>query len=111
MSHEILTREPDGSITGMTDVNWAPYRRALIEQWFTGVLPEARGRGLGKWIKAAMALHIRDLYPDAQWISTYNANSNAPMLRINRAMGFKPYRTGTDYQMTLDQLEARILSL
>jgi GNAT superfamily N-acetyltransferase len=108
VSHEVLTRELDGSITGMTDVTWAPYRRTLIEQQFTGVLPGARGRGIGKWIKAAMLLHVRELYPDAQWVVTYNAHSNAPMLGINRAIGFATYRTGTEYQMTLDQLEARI---
>jgi mycothiol synthase len=105
MEHEVLTREPDGSISGMTDVNWAPYRRTLIEQQFTGVRPDARGRGLGKWIKSAMALHVHDLYPDAQWISTGNASSNAPMLKINRTMGFKAYRTEVDYQVGVDRLE------
>jgi mycothiol synthase len=109
--HDVLTREPDDSISGMTDVSWAPYRRTHIEQQFTGVLPDARGRGLGKWIKAAMVLHIRELYPDAEWISTGNAGSNAPMLKINRAMGFKPYRTAVDYQVSRDMLKERIRTL
>ena len=108
--HDVVTWEPDGTISGMTDVSWAPYRRTLIEQQFTGVRPEARGRGLGKWIKAAMVLHVRDLYPDAEWIVTGNAGSNAPMLKINRTMGFKAYRTSVDYQITRDELEARIKS-
>lgn len=109
--HNALAREPDGVISGMTDVNWAPYRRTLIEQQFTGVLPSARGRGIGKWIKAAMLLHIRELYPDAEWIVTDNAHSNGPMLKINRTMGFKAYRTGVDYQMTREQLGARISTI
>ena len=109
--HDVVTREPDGVISGMTDVSWAPYRRTLIEQQFTGVLPSARGRGIGKWIKAAMLLHIRELYPDAEWVVTDNARSNDPMLHINRRLGFKPYRTSVEYQMTRDQLEARIASL
>jgi GNAT superfamily N-acetyltransferase len=108
--HNVLTREPDGVISGMTDISWAPYRRSLIEQQFTGVLPAARGRGLGKWIKAAMLLHVRELYPDAEWVVTGNAHSNGPMLKINRTMGFKAYRTGVDYQMTRDQLNARLSS-
>src|SRR5437868_7956740 len=62
--HEVLTREPDGSISAMTDVSWYPYKRTLLGQQFTGVRPDARGRGLGKWIKAAMLLHLRDQYPD-----------------------------------------------
>jgi len=106
--HDAIAWEPDGTISAMTDVSWAAYRRTLIEQQFTGVRPDARGRGLGKWIKAAMVLHVRDLYPDAEWIVTGNAGSNAPMLKINRTMGFKAYRTNVDYQMSRDELGARI---
>src|SRR5690242_19724454 len=99
VSHDVIAREPDGVISCMTDVTWAPYRRTLIHQQFTGVRPDARGRGIGKWIKAAMVLHVRELYPDAEWIATDNAGSNAPMLSINRAMGFKAYRKAMEYQI------------
>jgi len=58
-----------------------------------------------------MLLHLHELYPDARWITTDNANSNAPMLKINRAMGFKPYRGSVEYQMTREQLEAKIRTL
>jgi GNAT superfamily N-acetyltransferase len=108
VQHTVIAREPDGVISGMTDLTWAQYRRTLIYQQFTGVRPDARGRGLGKWIKAAMLLHIRELYPDAKWIVTENAHSNGPMLSINRTMGFKPYRTMVEYQMTRQQLGARL---
>ena len=108
--HTVLTREADGTISGITEVNWAPYRPAFIEQQFTGVRPDARGRGLGKWIKAAMLLHIRDLYPATEWIGTGNAGSNAPMLKINRALGFKQHRTGTAYQITRDRRGERLTS-
>lgn len=106
--HEVLTREPDGVISGMTDTEWAPYRPGLIYQNFTGVLPSARGRGIGKWIKAAMLLHLREVHPDAEWIATGNAQSNDPMLAINRKLGFKPYRQSTEYQISLEKLESRI---
>src|SRR5262249_10185101 len=52
--HTVLTREPDGSISGITDVSFTPHLPDRVEQMFTGVRPDARGRGLGKWIKAAM---------------------------------------------------------
>jgi len=107
VQHTVLTREPEGTISGITDVMWAPYRSAFIEQRFTGVRPDARGRGLGKWIKAAMLLHLRELYPGTRWIATGNAGSNAPMLKINRALGFKPYRTGNEYQIARDRLAQR----
>jgi len=106
--HTVLTRESDGIISGVTDTLWAPHRPRLIHQEFTGVRPDARGRGLGKWIKATMLLHLRDLYPDAEWVATGNAGSNAPMLKINRAMGFKPYRGAIEYQITREKLEEKV---
>ena len=44
--HTVLTREPDGTISGVTDVSFTPHLPTLIEQMFTGVRPDARGRGL-----------------------------------------------------------------
>jgi GNAT superfamily N-acetyltransferase len=109
--HTVITREPDGVISGITDTAWAPFHSTIVYQWFTGVRPDARGRGLGKWIKAAMLLHLRELYPHAEWVSTENAGSNAPMLKINRAMGFKAYRQGTVYQIKRDDLARRLASV
>lgn len=109
--HTVLTREPDGTMSAMTDVTWGRHRPHLVMQQFTGVSPEVRGRGIGKWIKAAMLLHIRELYPDARWIATENAGSNAPMRAINRMLGFQQYRVGTTYQVKLDRLVEKLDSL
>jgi GNAT superfamily N-acetyltransferase len=111
VQHTVLAREPDGSISGINDLEWAPYRRTIIHQQLTAVHPKARGRGLGKWIKAANLLRIRSLYPDAQWISTENAGSNAPMLAINKKLGFKQYRVGSSYQLSRERLAARLKEL
>ncbi len=109
--HTVITREPDGTLSGLTDMTWARHRPQLVMQQFTGVSPEARGRGIGKWIKAAMLLHIRELYPEARWIATENAGSNAPMRAINRMLGFQQYRVGTTYQVKLDRLVEKVRSL
>ena len=109
--HTILTRETDGVISAITDTSWSPHRPTIIEQRFTGVRPDARGRGLGKWIKATMLKHVHELYPQAQWVTTENAGSNAPMLAINKRLGFKEFRAGTEYQISRDNLAARIKRL
>jgi mycothiol synthase len=109
--HTLLVREPDGVILGVTEVTWAPYRAAIVQQQFTGVRVDARGRGLGKWIKAAMLLHLREVYPEVRWITTDNSGSNAPMLAINKQLGFRQYRASTEYQMDRDRLAARIEQL
>jgi GNAT superfamily N-acetyltransferase len=109
--HTILTREPHGVISSITDMTWDPNRPTILEQRFTGVRPDARGRGLGKWIKAKMLAHLHKLYPQAQWVSTENAGSNASMLAINYKLGFKQYRAGTEYQMSRDRLADRLKGL
>ena len=105
--YTVLTREPDGVISAMTDTTWAPYRATIIEQRFTGVRGDARGRGLGKWIKAEMLVRLRDLHPEIQWVTTDNAGSNAPMLAINKRLGFKPFRAETEYQISREALNMR----
>jgi GNAT superfamily N-acetyltransferase len=106
--HVVIAREPDGVMAGVTDMTWAPFRPTVIEQEFTGVDPAARGRGIGKWIKAAMLAHVRDLYPDLRWVITGNASSNAPMLAINKRLGFREYRAGSEYQIARDAVAARV---
>ncbi len=109
--HTVLTREPDGAISGMTDMSWAPHRPKMLAQLFTGVRTDARGRGIGKWIKAYMLDRMHRMYPDAEWISTGNADSNGPMLAINMRMGFKRHRWGAEYQINRDQLAERLDAL
>jgi GNAT superfamily N-acetyltransferase len=109
--HTIITREPDGHMSGMTDVGWAPFRETFISQRFTGVNPKDRGRGIGKWIKAAMLEYVRKTHPQARWMTTGNAESNAPMLAINRRLGFKQYRANTGYQISRDKLAEFVAGL
>jgi GNAT superfamily N-acetyltransferase len=108
LSHSVMTREPDGSLSGLTEVSWCAYTPQVVHQQITGVMPDARGRGIGKWIKAAMLQHVRELHPEAQWVVTYNAGSNEPMLAINHQLGFRLHRAGKAYQMTRDQLAERV---
>ncbi|HLZ96153.1 MAG TPA: GNAT family N-acetyltransferase [Candidatus Dormibacteraeota bacterium] len=109
--HTVITREPDGTISAMTDVKWAAHTPAVVHQQFTGVDPSARGRGLGKWTKATMLQHVRRLHPEARYVSTWNAASNAAMLGINNALGFRLHRMSTEYQITRDDLAAKVRSL
>lgn len=111
VGHWMMTREPNGIISGITDMVYAPYSPTIVQQGFTGVRPDARGRGLGKWLKGAMAVHMREVHPSAEWFTTENARSNAPMLAINEKMGFKQYRVGSEYQIARDRLAARLREL
>lgn len=43
-----------GKLAGFTAVFWHPDRPHILIQGDTGVFPEYRGVGLGRWLKAAM---------------------------------------------------------
>jgi ribosomal protein S18 acetylase RimI-like enzyme len=102
--HTLISREADGKISGITDVAWRPSAPHKVAQWFTGVHPETRGRGVGKALKAAMLEFIHERYPQAQVMSTENASTNGAMLAINNRLGFREHRIGKAYQIKRDGL-------
>jgi hypothetical protein len=65
------------------------------------VLREHRGHRLGMWIKAANLRALLAQFPAIRRVSTFNAQSNGPMLRVNRAMGFTPVGVLIEWQKQL----------
>ncbi len=104
--HRAITVEADGRISGYTVMGYHPSEATLIRQYGTGVREIYRGRGLGKWVKAAMLLRVREELPEVKVVVTGNATINAPMLSINDRLGFKPYKDGIEVQMSLAEVEA-----
>jgi hypothetical protein len=90
---------------GYTEVWWNPNRPQLMLQGPTGVLARYRGLGLARWLKAAMLEKIMRERPQVTHIHTGNNDSNAPMLKINFAMGFKPYASSAVWQVEADKVE------
>jgi GNAT superfamily N-acetyltransferase len=79
-----------GELVGFTQLVATGHRRWLGQHWDTGVDPAHRNLGLGRWLKAANALRLIDERPEVTTIETWNAGTNAAMLAINDAMGFRP---------------------
>jgi mycothiol synthase len=98
-----VKEKSSGKFAGYTETMWNPNRPMLLEQGFTGVFPEFRGKGLGRWLKAAMIEKILVDRPQVQFIRTQNADINEHMLRINNEMGFKPYISSTIWQIETQQ--------
>ncbi len=107
-NYTLISREKDGRISGLTEILHDSREGHRILQELTGVRPEFRGRGLGKWLKGQMILHVRDNYPDVEVIITGNVEANAPMFSINDRMGFKKHKTADSYKFQTEEIARRL---
>ena len=98
-----VTETATGRFAGYTETIWKPSHPQVVSQGGTGVFPEFRGLGLGRWLKAAMLARILMDRPEAKFVRTGNADSNAAMLGINHALGFKPYLSSCVWQLEIDK--------
>lgn len=97
-----------GDIVGFTElcVAGAPSRLAYIED--TAVVPAHRGRGLSRWMKAAALVELRARWPHMAAARTWNAASNAPILKVNRQFGFRPVLRVMTHQDPTTAILARL---
>lgn len=78
---------PTGRSVAYTTMGLARADRSRVHQWDTLVLTEHRGHRLGTLVKLACLQRLADEVPEARFISTWNAAENAPMIRVNDALG------------------------
>ncbi len=93
-----VVRHQSGELVGLNELSWRVSRASIVSQGGTGVLPDHRNHGLGRWLKAANIQRLLEVNPEARVIRTGNADSNAAMLKINHQMGFKPYTASILWQ-------------
>ena len=99
-----------GKFVGYTETLWNASSPQIVRQGGTGVFPEFRGYRLGKRLKAAMLDRVLQERPEARFVRTGNADSNGPMLRINHALGFRPYLSRTEWQVETQKVLAYLSS-
>ena len=87
----MLAYSPDGEavaysnvVTGASDSD-----DPGIDQWATIVRPDHRGHRLGLAVKCALTRAIQEHFPEAEYVRTQNAETNAPMVAINEAHGVR----------------------
>lgn len=104
----IAVHEESGDFAGYTVIKTQGLQPDLAWQWDTGVHPDHRDKGLGRWLKAQMIVTIVADYPDVIRVDTFNAGSNEPMLNINLAMGFRPVHLSREWQGDLAKARAEL---
>lgn len=98
----IVIEESTGASAAFTEIFFDPRVPSIVHQGGTATIKEHRGKGIGKWVKAHLAQRVLDEMPEARYIRTGNAGTNAAMLAINVAMGFKPAWESIIWQIPLE---------
>jgi mycothiol synthase len=108
--HWILCARHEGSgeLAGYTELSLPRRWPEMAYQGDTGVWPKHRERGLGRWLKAAMALRLLDERPAVERIETWNAGGNQAMLSINEAMGFAALENWGAWQAPVERVRAAL---
>jgi mycothiol synthase len=101
-----LIEKASGRFAGFTETTWNPNRPDILNQDMTGVFPEYRNQGLGRWLKAAMLAKVLRERPQVKFVRTGNADMNRPMLKINTELGFKPYMASIIWQVEINGIRA-----
>lgn len=91
----------DGSIAGFTELVVPGTGTGDGQHYGTGVLPEHRGRGLGRWMKAESIRQAQVRHPHLGGLLTDTADSNTYMRNISDSLGYVPTHTTFQYQLDL----------
>lgn len=93
--------EASGRLVGYSDLAVPLDSTRAATQEDTLVLVEHRGHRLGMLLKIANLLQLEQLSPQTPAVTTFNAEENRPMLRVNEAIGFVPIGTEGARKKTL----------
>ncbi|HMG31942.1 MAG TPA: GNAT family N-acetyltransferase [Jiangellaceae bacterium] len=101
-TYRLVARERrTGGLAGHTQVAVEANRPWYGAQFDTSVLRSHRGHRLGLLLKIAMVRWLADAEPQLRLLDTWNAASNAHMIRVNEALGYQVVATASEWQRHL----------
>ncbi len=92
--------DSNGQMIGHSNLQTPTYPPVEWHQAMTGVARPWRGRGLSKWLKAALFVQTGLDFPESRYIVTEMRSVNEPILTVNRAMGYE--KTGEGYEWSIE---------
>lgn len=96
----LIFNEAD-ELIAKTHVSLKRKRPKVMYQHMTGVMENYRGRGLSKWLKAAMFKKLNADFPELEVITTQTHPENHASKGLSKQMGYK--KTGTAKEFIIDR--------
>jgi len=106
----VAVHEATGVVAALTEVVVPQQRPIRADQYDTIVVPDHRGYGVGRAIKARMLFELRSAVPTLTQVQTWNAAVNEPMIKVNADLGFEPDREWLEFEADVPDL-ARTLGV
>ncbi|MEU0034169.1 GNAT family N-acetyltransferase [Streptomyces sp. NPDC006333] len=97
----VAIAEADDSIAGYTELAIPGDGTGDAQHYGTAVLPEHRGHGLSRLMKAASVRHARERHPLLDGLLTDTADNNPRIRRVNDTLGYRPTHVTYEYQLDL----------
>lgn len=103
----VAIHEQSGKVAGLTEVVTPVQHPGRADQYDTIVVPDHRGYGIARAIKARMLFELRSAEPLLREVQTWNAPDNEFLLKVNGELGFKPDREWREYEADVPDLAQR----
>ncbi|MDH6127323.1 GNAT family N-acetyltransferase [Kitasatospora sp. GP82] len=107
----VAVDERSGAVAGFTEIAIVPQQWSYCHQEDTAVLPEFRGLGLGRAIKASMMRWLTAELPRLEQVHTMTAADNLHMIRVNAQLGYVTDHVVASVESDVGALEARLTDL
>ncbi len=102
----VAVHEATGTVAGLTEMEVRPSRPNFGYQLDTAVLPEFRGNGLGRFLKASMMQWLAVERPGLKQVATNTDSGNTYMIRVNHQVGYVTDITVCDVEASIDALQS-----
>jgi GNAT superfamily N-acetyltransferase len=104
----VAVHEKTGAVAGLTEVVVPAQHPTRADQYDTIVVPDHRGYGIDRALKARMLFELRAAEPGLHEVQTWNAPDNEGMLKVNAELGFQPDREWLEYEAEVADLVRRL---
>jgi hypothetical protein len=104
----LAIHEKTDEVAGLTEVVVPAQHPTRADQYDTIVVPDHRGYGIDRAIKARMLFELRSAEPGLVDVQTWNAPDSDAMLKVNSELGFQPDREWLEYEAEVAHLVQRL---